>query len=149
MANRKFLFAPSVATTDNLTYHVMLGSGDREKPVSGYAATKSMTNYFFGFKDKPSDSGWLSSENANCGANVICMASLFQITTSATPTATDLNGKKGWALRLDPSEQVVTSALTIFGAVTFSTHQPAVYAANSCSANLGTTRVYTINYLDA
>jgi type IV pilus assembly protein PilY1 len=149
VANRKFMFAPSVATTDNQTYYVMLGSGDREKPVSAYAASRSVTNYFFAIQDKPSDTAWLTSENTNCGANVICLASLYGITTSATPSTLDLNGKKGWYLGLQSTEQVVTSALTIFGAVTFSTHQPAVYSATSCSANLGSTRVYTINYRNA
>jgi type IV pilus assembly protein PilY1 len=43
----------------------------------------------------------------------------------------------------------VTSAVTIFGVVTFSTHQPAVPAPASCSSNLGKTHVYNINYTDA
>ena len=32
---------------------------------------------------------------------------------------------------------------------TFSTHQPAVAVAGQCSANLGTTRVYNISFLNA
>jgi type IV pilus assembly protein PilY1 len=50
---------------------------------------------------------------------------------------------------LSSSEQVVTSAVTIFGVVTFSTHQPAVPTVGSCSSNLGTTRVYNVSYLNA
>ena len=147
--NRKFMFAPSVVTTDNITYTVMLGSGDREKPVKEYLAAKSVTNYFFRVDDRPSDATWLTSQNATCGANVMCKASLLGILTSATPSTTDLAGKRGWYLGLASTEQVVTSSVTIFGVVTFSTHQPAVTAASACANNLGTTLVYNINYENA
>ncbi len=147
--NRKFMFAPSVVTTDNLTYYLYLGSGDREKPVKEYLASKSVTNHFFMLKDKPEDAGWLTAENATCGANLLCKDSLLGIRTNATPSDADLGTKKGWYLGLAATEQVVTSAITVFGVVTFSTHQPAVTAANACTNNLGTTRVYNISYLNA
>ncbi len=146
--NRKFMFAPSVATTDNLTYYLFLGSGDREKPVKEYLASKSVTNYFFMLQDKPEDAGWLTAENATCGANLLCKNSLLGILTSAMPSDADLGTKKGWYLGLALTEQVVTSAITVFGVVTFNTHQPAVTAANACTNNLGETRVYNINYLN-
>lgn len=147
--NRKFMFAPSVTTTDNVTYNVLLGSGDREKPVKEYISSKNITNYFFMLKDKPSDSSWLTSQNATCGANVICKDSLLGILTSANPTDADLAAKKGWYLGLTSTEQVITSSVLVFGVVTFSTHQPAITAANACTNNLGTTRVYNISYLNA
>lgn len=147
--NRKFMFAPSVATTDNVTYYVLLGSGDREKPVKEYVSSKSVVNHFFMLKDRPTATDWLSSESANCGAAVICKTSLLGILNSATPSDTDLAGKKGWYLGLTSTEQVVTSSILVFGVVTFSTHQPAVSAANACTNNLGTTLVYNISYLNA
>ena len=42
----------------------------------------------------------------------------------------------------------MTSAITIFGTVTFSTHVP-VPAAAGCVSNLGTARVYNISYKNA
>ena len=147
--NRKFMFAPSVATTDNETYYVLLGSGDREKPVKAYVSSNSVSNHFFMLKDKPTDTGWLTSENATCGANVMCKGSLLGILTSATPSDADLAAKKGWYLGLTATEQVVTSSVIVFGVVTFSSHQPAVTAANACTNNLGTTRVYNIGHLNA
>jgi type IV pilus assembly protein PilY1 len=149
-ANRKFMFAPSVATVDNATYFILLGSGDREKPLSYYAAAKAVSNHFFMVKDVPGDSQW-TTDPANCGTGtaVLCQGSLFPILTNATPTPSELAAKKGWYLGLVAGEQVVTSAVTIFGVVTFSTHQPAVPQANSCSANLGTTYVYSVGYLNA
>lgn len=149
-ANRKFMFAPSVATVDNVTYYVLLGSGDREKPLGYYAAAKAVSNHFFMIKDVPGDSGW-TNDAANCGtgSTVLCRDSLFPILTTATPTPAQLATKKGWYLGLLSSEQVVTSAVTIFGVVTFSTHQPAVARVNSCGANLGTTFVYSVGYQNA
>ena len=147
--NRKFMFAPSVATTDNVTYYVLLGSGDREKPVKEYISSKNVTNYFFMLKDKPSDTGWLTSQNATCGANVMCKDSLLGITTAATPSDADLTTKRGWYLGLAPTEQVVTSSIVIFGVLTFSTHQPAITSSNACTNNLGRTQVYNISYLNA
>ncbi|MBC7618851.1 MAG: pilus assembly protein PilY [Candidatus Saccharibacteria bacterium] len=143
-ANRKFMFVPSVVANGDV-YTILLGSGDREKPISYYAATKSVTNYFFSLTDKPTVSAAVWPGNADCGAFIICKNSLLGITTSATPSAADLANKKGWYLGLASTEQVVTSALTAFDAVVFSTHQPAVPVAGSCS-NLGTPRVYNVGF---
>ena len=88
---------------------------------------------------------------ADCSVAIICKASLFGITGSSSPTPAELAPpKKGWYLGMTTTEQVVTSAITIFGVVTFSTHQPAVVpVAGSCSSNLGTARVYNISYTNA
>jgi len=150
-ANRKFMFAPDVVASPAGGYILLLGSGDREKPrlYGSPSVTNSVANYFFNIEDRPADSTWLSSEATNCGSAVLCLQSLFAITTSATPSAADLAAKKGWYLRLQPTEQVVTSAITIFGVVTFSTHEPDVPTAGTCKSNLGTARVYNVSYQDA
>jgi type IV pilus assembly protein PilY1 len=151
-ANRKFMFAPSVVTTDNDTYFLMLGSGDREKPVTSFSASTGVTNYFFMIKDTISAGAAGYADTANCGASttVLCLSSLTAIGAS-DPTQAQLDAHPhGWYLALASTEQVVTSAVTIFGVVTFSTHQPAAAAvANSCKPNLGTTNVYNISYLNA
>jgi type IV pilus assembly protein PilY1 len=100
--------------------------------------------------DDPSDPNWLSSETANCGSAVICLKSLVEIANSgASPTPATVLEHKGWYLDLQPHEQVVTSAITIFGTVTFSTHIPAVYQKGECNGNLGTASVYNISYINA
>lgn len=147
-SNRKFMFGMSVVEV-NGTYHVMLGSGDREKPLSGYASAYAVNNYFFMVKDKPDDAAWLSSESTNCGSAVICKNSLLGITTSADPLQADLDAKKGWYLGLGSGEQVVTAAITVFGTTTFSTHTPATATPGVCTANLGTARVYNIAFTNA
>jgi type IV pilus assembly protein PilY1 len=146
--NRKFMFAPDLVD-ENGTHILLLGSGDREKPLSSYTDAASVNNYFFMIKDRPSDSAWLSSENANCGSNVICLNSLQAIVGDTAPSDTELAGKKGWYLGLRSSERIVTSAITVFGTVTFSSFIPSVSEPESCSANLGTSTVYNINYKNA
>ncbi|MWV16124.1 pilus assembly protein PilY [Pseudomonas sp. L-22-4S-12] len=145
-ANRKFMFAPDIVA-DGTGYALLLGSGDREKPLNSYTSASSVTNYFFMLKDRPNDSAWLSTDNGSCGDS-LCLSSLQPITSSATPSSADLAGKKGWYLGLSSTEQVVTSAITVFGITTFSTHQPSVPVSGTC-ASLGETRVYNINYADA
>jgi type IV pilus assembly protein PilY1 len=115
--------------------------------VSDYAAAKSVTNYFFAIKDKPSDSSWLTSQFAACGGNLICKASLTSIPAGEKSPASVSD--KGWYLGLASGEQVVTSALTMFGVVSFSTHQPADRVDHACTARLGTTLIYNISYTNA
>jgi type IV pilus assembly protein PilY1 len=145
-ANRKFMFQPSVVSTDGETFQILLGSGDREKPTTQYGGSNGVTNYFFMLKDKPADNNYLNNACAPT-INYMCLASLLPITTS-TPSSAAIDGKMGWYLGLQSTEQVVTGAITQFGITTFSTHQPAVSAA-SCTNNLGTTLVYNISYKDA
>jgi type IV pilus assembly protein PilY1 len=148
--NRKFLFSPDVVE-DGGTYFLLVGSGDREKPLLGFTAAADTTNYFFMVKDAPSDPDWLSDETGNCGgAAVICLGSLLDIgLTDGDPDSVDLAAKKGWYLGLHDSEQVVTSAITVFDTTTFSTHTPTVPVAGSCESDLGTARVYNIRYTNA
>ena len=150
-ANRKFMFAPDVVENNGI-YYLMVGSGDREKPLLSYTSAASVANYFFMVKDKPTDSSWLSSENTtngNCGSNIICLNSLFPIAQSgASPTQAQVDAKKGWNLGLSPTEQVVTSAITLYNVVNFSTHQPQQTLPGVCG-KLGTTLLYKIKYTDA
>jgi len=148
---RKFMFAPDVVL-DNGKYVLLLGSVDREKPLSTYSGATSVANKFFMLKDDPADEEWLSGETANCGSEVICMDSLEPVTYgSGSPTLATVGEKKGWALDLNSQEQVVTSAITIFGVVTFSTHEPAEVNLDPkvCTSSLGIARVYNIGYANA
>ena len=146
-ANRKFIFGPDIVQNGDGSYSLMIGSGDREKPVNGYSSAYGVSDYFFVLNDKPGSSSWLSSESAHCDGNaVICLSSLGHLAStnqgvSGAPT------EKGWYLELAAHESVVTSALTIYGTTTFSTHTPVPPGgASSCSSTLGTANVYNINY---
>ncbi|WP_257014748.1 pilus assembly protein [Variovorax sp. YR752] len=147
--NRKFMFGPDVVQ-DNGVYVILLGSGDREKPLRYYSAALSVANRFYMLVDKPTDTAWLSSESDHCSSTpVLCHASLQAITTTATPTATDLASKKGWYLALAPGEQVVTASVTAYGITTFNTHTPTNPNVQSCRVDLGTANVYNVSYANA
>jgi len=147
--NRKFLFAPDIVEKDGV-YHLLIGSGDREKPLMAFTAAYNVNNYFFMVKDNPASASWLGDETATCGSAVICLDSLaFIENDGADPDAADLATMKGWALDLRDHEQVVTSSITVFGTTTFSTHTPTVPVANACTSNLGTARVYNVRFANA
>lgn len=147
--NRKFMFGPEIVITPTFNA-VLVGSGDREHPLNSNTATTSVNNAFYMLKDKPLDATWLSDESATCGGNFLCQGSSLEISnTGSNPTQAALDAKKGWYLTLSSKEQVVTSAVVVFGEVTFSTHIPTVPDLNACTSALGTAQVYNINYLDA
>ncbi|MBC5768246.1 pilus assembly protein [Ramlibacter albus] len=150
-ANRKFMFQPSVVSADGVNFYILIGSGDREKPVSAYTVSGTVKNHFYAIKDLPAQGTAYPSSTATtaCGAAIICLAALQKITYDSSATGTTVDSTKlGWYLTMESTEQVVTSAVTQFGITSFSTHKPAV-SSSSCTSNLGTTRVYNISYLDA
>jgi type IV pilus assembly protein PilY1 len=143
--NRKFMFRPDVVYEDGI-YYILIGSGDREKPLRNYTNAFNVKNYFFMLMDKPSDPSWFSTPAT--------VDSLLLINTTSDPVFADVEAHKGWALALKEGEQVVTSAFTVYGNVSFSTHEPAAPAsATACpcgkSPNLGTARAYNIRYRNA
>jgi type IV pilus assembly protein PilY1 len=151
--NRKFLMGVDVVHHLDGSYAILVGSGDREKPLMGFDTAYGVTNYFFKITDQPTDPDWLAGEgptgNGNCTTDIICLDSLLTI-GAGDPDANDLLAHpKGWKLELNLHEQVVTSAITVFGTTTFSTHVPTVPAVGGCTSNLGTARVYNINYTNA
>ncbi|MCY1409140.1 Neisseria PilC beta-propeller domain protein [compost metagenome] len=151
-ANRKFFFGPDVVV-DGGDILLLVGSGDREKPLLSFTGAASVANHFFMVRDRPGVIDWLSEESGVCGGqNLICLASLLGISSSSStsPTPEQLSAlSKGWFLTLAPTEQVVTSGLTVFGTVTFSTHQPRDPAITTSCSGLGTARVYNVNFRDA
>lgn len=145
-ANRKFLYGPDIVDNGDGTYSLLLGSGDREKPLNSYTSAYSVQNDFFVINDNPTSSTWLSSEQSNCSSSLICLASLGQLSVG-TSGVTGTPTTKGWYLPLAAHEQVVTSAIVVFGQLTFSTNIPVpAGATNTCTSTLGTAQVYNMNY---
>lgn len=153
---RKFMFGPDVVV-DSGTYYILLGSGDREKPILEYKNASAVNNYFFMIKDQPTNATWLSSEREVCNSpavlekrDFICLASLYAVASDDAPSQASIDAKKGWYLKLDAREKVVTSALTIFGTVYFSTHRPIDSSLNqACAPDLGEARAYAIRFSNA
>jgi type IV pilus assembly protein PilY1 len=154
-ANRKFMMPIDIVQDLDGSYVILAGSGDREKPLRGYGTALGVENFMFKIVDRPEQADWLTTDMFGC-SGAICDDALLEIATDdPVDGATDpdpqdiLDHPKGWRLELLPGEQVVTSAITVFGTTTFSTHEPANPAAGSCASNLGTARVYNIDYTNA
>lgn len=145
---RKFLFGVDLVQESGVNI-LLVGSGDREKPLESFSNAMNVSNYFFMIQDKPTEAAWLTTASGACTGDVICLDALVPISGSTTPTTAALAAKKGWYLSMAAKEQIVTASVTVFGTVTFSTSQPPTYSANSCSSNLGTARVYNVAYTDA
>ena len=135
-----------VRISENDQLGILVGSGDREKPLRDYRATLGVQNYFYSLVDQPSNKDWLDDDPVVCGADIICQDSLAvldpnDLVEGVAPTV------KGWKLELRPGEQVVTGAITIDNVVNFSTHIPTPN--ESCTAKYGTATAYNLDYLDA
>tara|TARA_R110001599_G_scaffold353790_1_gene597740 strand:+ start:23475 stop:26600 length:3126 start_codon:yes stop_codon:yes gene_type:complete len=148
-ANRKFLFGPDVVEPDDGSgqFYILLGSGDREKPLLAYSAAAAVSNYGFALVDKPSDGAWLNDTGSDCGgSNLICLNALTSVTAADGVASGVVRDKRGWKLPLAANEQVVSSALTASDTVYFSTHIPTVPVAGSCDSNLGIATTYQLDY---
>jgi type IV pilus assembly protein PilY1 len=146
--NRKFLFGPDVIKVpDSDLIGILVGSGDREKPLRDYGAALGVENHFYVLFDQPTNQDWLDDEAPPiCRADIICHDSLAtldpnDLVDGVAPTT------KGWKLQLRPGEQVVTGAITVDNVVNFSTHIPTV--PDSCDADYGEATAYNIDYADA
>jgi type IV pilus assembly protein PilY1 len=126
LGTRKFFYAPDIIVTRNFTA-VMLGSGDREKPLK-----TSGSDRFFLVKDTA------ISKGAPSPAPAVITASDLQ------GVGTDSSFTKGCYLALQSGEKVVTSASTISGTTYFSTNKPVSSASSSCTANLGEAKAYEL-----
>lgn len=157
--NRKFFYPPDVIRPLSGGLVLLLGSGDREKPLPAetYPNAAAVQNYFYALYDDPLNEDAKKPQlselpgDFSCPGNYICMNALAPVTMAQTDAAAQQdalnNYYAGWRLALRPSEQTVTSTITVLGTSIFSTHTPETpESAVSCEANLGTARAYQVNY---
>jgi type IV pilus assembly protein PilY1 len=133
---RKFLHAPDVVQTRLFTA-VLLGSGDREKPLAPYYPYGAVTNdRFYTLLDRGAAKG-------PSGLPLIDESQLTVTGSSGAPAANVV----GCYLPLDAprGEKVVTSAVSTGGYTYFSTNTPTdTFSTNSCATPLGTARSYRV-----
>lgn len=133
---RKFFYPADVVPTNSYDA-VLVGSGDREHPLySNLSSNKSysISNRFYMLKDI----------TGNDGSNLttITHSNLFD----ATSTVYD-GTLGGFYIVLGTGEKVVNAPTTVAGYTYFGTNQPTAPSANSCTANLGIARGYSIKPL--
>ena len=127
LGSRKFFFPPDVVLGS--TFHaVLIGSGDREKPLSAASSDR-----FYMIKD------------AMLGLDGTGQTPITP--TELVANTADSSAAKGWYYSLNSSgEKVVNAPLTIGGVVYFGTNKPTPQAA--CTAGLGEARSYAMRFLD-
>jgi type IV pilus assembly protein PilY1 len=143
---RKFMYAPSTVVLGDQVM-VLVGSGNREKPLDTSTASK-VKNRFYGIRDdvKVIDPA-LIVVAIGYGATP---SNLLDVTDKTGILPTDLVSYRGWFLDLvsktAPYEQVVTTPLTIAGVTYFSTFQPKNSDAAPKSCLKSTARGYQIDF---
>ena len=149
---RKFLHAPEVVVGAGYNA-VLVGSGNRERPLLSNAAAQ-VDNGFFMVKDDRTAAQPLIETADLLEVNPDVPLDADQQAALAAPT------NKGWFVKFGTGvcttevtanchdkEQVVTSAVVVAGVAYFSTHTPT--EASQCGANLGLARGYAVNFMDA
>ncbi len=146
---RKFLYAPDVvlaSPSDGQSYDALLiGSGDREHPFD-----ETVVNRFYMIKDfntgkvVAADFTTITEPDLyDTTSNVIQEGSNAQIDAAKAA----LDAAKGWYITLGTGEKIVGRAVTLSGSVFFGTNQPSSASSSACN-NLGTARVYVLNFKD-
>jgi len=139
-ATQRFLNAPDVVESPDGSYDmVIIGSGDREKPVD-----ISVQNYMVFYRDY--DQAGVSTSTGALQLSDLAKADTLSGGTQEFDPDQDIvaNSKflKGWYLTFESGEKVVTSALTANETTTFATNVPGI---NSACSDLGEARIYKIN----
>ncbi|MEM9386117.1 MAG: PilC/PilY family type IV pilus protein [Pseudomonadota bacterium] len=144
--NRRFYYAPSISRVLDEVYGsfltVALGTGHRASPLSS-----SVDDRFYMLRDgnvfaPPVDEDGITV----LYPDPIIEGGLLDITENVAPTAEQLNGTKGWLLRLSTSgEKNLSAALTADGKIFFSSYLPNNDFEPACNfaGVLGEGRLYT------
>lgn len=125
---RKFFFAPDVVLTSTFAA-IMIGSGDREKPLN---TTVAGADSFMTVYDN-----LLSRGTPATAPTAILSSDLGLVGSSESMTA-------GCYIPMGASEKIVNAPLTAGGTTYFGTNTPTPPAANSCASNLGLAKVYAV-----
>lgn len=126
--SRKFFYRPDVLRTAKFTA-IMVGSGDREKPL--YA--NSSDAFFTVFDDRVAKGAPASAPST------IKKSDLREVGSTAS---TNPNLAKGCFIPLATGEKVVNASTTFLGMTYFGTNQPNRSSSQACTANLGIAKTY-------
>ena len=130
-ASKKLLFAPDIVHAGDKDV-VLVGSGDREKPL----VTTSADSFYAIFDTNLDIAAYTSAMTPIVPADLALLTSV----TGTSPTT------RGWYRNLAPGEKVVNSPLTVAGVTYFSTNKPTPPTSGQCTANLGEARAYAVTF---
>ena len=139
-SSQRFLNSPDVVESPDGTYDmVIIGSGNREKPVD-----TTVQNYMVFYRD-------YDQRTTSTSTTTLTLSDLVAAVTTNGGTqefkpdvdiTTDAKFLKGWYLALEGGEKVVSPALTTNQVATFATNIP---GQNDACTDLGEARIYKIN----
>lgn len=131
---RKFFFAPDVVPTPTFTA-IMVGSGDREKPLQLTSSDAFFTVY---------DDRMAKGTPSSIPSPIILADQEYQEIDvgKVGKLGTSENMDAGCFIKLALGEKVVNASTTFRGTTYFGTNKPTPPAPNVCKANLGEARTY-------
>jgi type IV pilus assembly protein PilY1 len=131
--SRKFMNVPDVVQTLTFTA-ILVGSGDREKPLAPYYPASSVTNdRFYTLLDRSTAKGDPGALAIDEGQLTVNGGTFYAAAGCYLP----LNSAAG--------EKVVTSAVSTGGYTYFSTNTPtSPFSTNSCSTQMGIAKSYRV-----
>jgi type IV pilus assembly protein PilY1 len=131
----KFMYAPDLVKAGDRDI-VLVGSGDREKPL-----ITTSEDYFFGLADFKNA---LTPQDSDPGP--ILLGDLTAISGEGViPDACATC--KGWYRAMAVGEKVVNSPLTVAGVTFFATNKPVPTPPGNCQTNLGEAKAYGVAFL--
>ncbi len=142
-AARKLMFSPDVVFGTSYD-SIVLGTGDREHPLSTSSATQAVVNRFYMIKDPN-----VGTTGANLGLTDTCGATFASTCSSffdATSGGSVPAAASGWSVTLATGEKVINGPIVTGSHTIFGTNKPDT-SNTACTANLGVAQRYDVNYL--
>jgi len=148
--HRRFYETPSIArisstTAGGLPYlTVAIGSGYRSHPLD-----LPTQDYFYVFKDKDALRGDLHNPPDGAPLQDTITPDDLATVSLATSTGVDVSTTMGWKLALPAAgEKVISTALSLFGEVIFTSYVPDVTSTTSCEPVVGLSNLYRLRLVD-
>ena len=145
---RKIFYMPSVVTQPGYTM-LFFGTGDREHPRN-----VAVTDRIYALKDQGQTTATAINESNLYDATADDLQCITNCTNVASTTSimNILTGSSnyGWYIRLNQNtgEKVLAAPLVFNKVAYFTTYAPGVVNADACgTGNLGTARMYALNYM--
>ena len=132
--NGKVFFPPDLIRTKEFVT-VLVGTGDREKPLQSTTADN-----FYLIKDRPSTTSTLPLQKSALALVAKIDNATMRLTVSAPVTTSDFNGC--YVELATNGEKVVNAPLSVAGATYFGTNRPKPTSSNQCNADLGEAYAY-------
>ncbi|MFK7852469.1 MAG: PilC/PilY family type IV pilus protein [Granulosicoccus sp.] len=149
LQNRRFFYEPDVSlikgTDGKLYLNIAIGSGFRAHPNDIVVEDR-----FFNFRTQdvfgPPTNG---SGTVDYSGMLIDDSDLVDVSTQSGTLDTSGKLAVGWYFDLpDTGEKVLSSALTVDNAISFTTYVPAAATSDICSVAIGGGRVYSVDALN-